>query len=170
VTLDLLNSLSAKKAQTEFFRCCGSTRWARQMTERRPFHNEAELSRVAEELWNILTPHDWKEAFSQHPRIGDLEQLRAKFAHANRWADAEQAGALGASDDVLSRLAEGNRLYETKFGFIFIVCATGKRAEEMLGMLEQRLNNTPVRELRIAADEQCKITRIRLEKLLQERR
>jgi len=94
--------------------------------------------------------------------------MRAKFAHTNRWAEAEQAGSLGASDEVLSRLAEGNRLYERKFGFIFIVCATGKSAEEMLSVLEERLTNEQLRELQIASGEQCKIMNIRLEKLLQE--
>jgi len=121
---------------------------------------------VAGETWNKLTPGDWKEAFSHHPKIGDIKSLRQKFASTAQWAEGEQSGVAQTSERVLRELAEGNNLYEAKFGYIFIVCATGKGAEEMLEMLNRRLSNYPEEEIRIAAEEQRKITRLRLEKLL----
>jgi 2-oxo-4-hydroxy-4-carboxy-5-ureidoimidazoline decarboxylase len=137
------------------------------MASARPFADLPELLSEAERVWNALGPADWLEAFSHHPRIGDL---RAKFGTPDprvaKWAAQEQKGAAGASEETLRRLADGNAAYERKFGYIFLVCATGKTAEEMLGLLESRLGNEPGRELGIAASEQAKITRIRLEKLL----
>lgn len=136
------------------------------MIERRPFKDAGHLFAVAGETWNNLKPGDWKEAFSHHPKIGDVNALREKFASTATWASGEQSGVSGAADETLKRLAEGNAEYERKFGYIFIVCATGKSAEEMLEMLEMRLKNPEDQELKIAAAEQAKITRIRLEKLL----
>lgn len=136
------------------------------MAERRPFRAASQLPTVGEEIWQSLSPDDWKEAFSHHPKIGDIHTLRAKFANTKDWAEGEQAGVKSASNDVLQRLAEANRQYEEKFGYIFIVCATRKSAEEMLRLLRERLNNDPSAELPIAAEEQRKITRLRLEKIL----
>ncbi|HEV8539220.1 MAG TPA: 2-oxo-4-hydroxy-4-carboxy-5-ureidoimidazoline decarboxylase [Bacteroidota bacterium] len=174
MTLEKINSLSPRDAVTLFRQCCGSLRWAQAMGERRPFGDEQQLFGVAEEVWDALAHDDWKEAFARHPRIGDIKSLRKKFTRpsperegaALEWAKGEQAGAEGASEKVLKALVEGNNLYEAKFGFIFIVCATGKSAEEMLSILNQRLSNMPTEEIRTAANEQAKITRIRLEKLL----
>jgi len=161
-----LNSLSDEAAFDALQRCCGATAWAQGMLARRPFTDADQLMQAAEELWAGMTPHDILEAFQHHPRIGDVESLRKKFASTAAWASGEQAGVNQASEAVLQALAEGNRAYEARFGYIFIVCATGKSAAEMLEILQSRLPNPPALELRIAAGEQAKITRIRLEKLL----
>lgn len=136
------------------------------MAQRFPFQNQAELFAAAEEIWFKLLPNDWLEAFAHHPKIGDLNSLRAKFASTRQWAEGEQARVSTASEEVLRALAEGNAQYENKFGYIFIVCATGKSAEEMLTILQSRLSNEHATELYLAAVEQSKITKIRLEKLL----
>lgn len=162
-----LNALPVAEAQDELRRCCGASRWVAAMAARRPFPDPAALYTAADQDWAALGPDDWREAFAHHPRIGDKEALRARFASTSQWAAGEQTGVGAASEDVLEALARGNRDYEARFGHIFIVCATGKSAEEMLGMLNARLGNEPERELRVAAVEQARITRIRLEKLLQ---
>ena len=166
MTLEKINTLSLRDAQTLFQRCCGSPRWVRTMTQRRPFATTDELFSVAETVWNNLSEDDWKEAFAQHPRIGDIKELRRKFTSTADWAEGEQAGVRQTSEKVLKALYEGNNLYEAKFGYIFIVCATGKSAGEMLTLLNERLDNFPKDEIRIAAGEQAKITRLRLEKVL----
>jgi 2-oxo-4-hydroxy-4-carboxy-5-ureidoimidazoline decarboxylase len=168
MTLNTLNSLFESALISEFTRCCGSMQWVQHMLARRPFISVEAMLKVADEIWWSLTEADWKEAFSHHPRIGDVEALRMKFASTAHWALLEQAGAKRASEVTLAALAEGNRQYEQKFGYIFIVCATGKSAEEMLAILNSRLPNAPNIEIRIAAAEQAKITRLRLEKLLAE--
>lgn len=126
-----------------------------------------ELLEDAEAQWYECSPDDWKEAFSHHPRIGDVESLTKKFASTAQWASGEQSGVNAASGKTIEELAEGNRLYEEKFGYIFIVCATGKSAEEMLSLLQARLPNVPTEEIEIAAEEQNKITKLRLQKLLE---
>ena len=166
MTLEQLNSLSVGDARSEFLRCCGSKHWAREMTTRRPFRDTNELHSTAEEVWINLTPKDWKEAFAHHPKIGDIKSLRKKFGSTAQWASGEQAGIKSTPEKVVKALADGNKLYEAKFGYIFIVCATGKSAEEMLTMLKTRLDNYPNDELKIAAGEQAKITRLRLAKIL----
>jgi 2-oxo-4-hydroxy-4-carboxy-5-ureidoimidazoline decarboxylase len=163
--LEVVNALPEDAARAAFLKCCGSTRWAAAMIARRPFADGPALFDAARKIWNDLTPADWLEAFAAHPRIGDLDSLRAKFASTAAWSASEQAGVAGAADDVLRALAEGNRRYEAKFGYIFLVCATGKTAAEMLALLEQRLDHDAAEELRIAAAEQEKITRLRLERL-----
>jgi 2-oxo-4-hydroxy-4-carboxy-5-ureidoimidazoline decarboxylase len=120
----------------------------------------------AEEQWYECTEADWLEAFTHHPKIGDIDSLKKKFASTATWAAGEQSGAAAASQKVLEDLAKGNDDYEKKFGFIFIVCATGKTAEEMLQLLQDRLPNKKEDELKIAMDEQNKITKLRLEKLI----
>lgn len=166
MTLSELNGSDAGAATTELLRCCGSRRWAGQVASSRPFPTREALFETAEKIWNRLGPSDWLEAFSHHPRIGDVASLRTKFAATSSWASDEQKGAANASEQVLSRLADGNAAYERKFSHIFLVCATGKTAEQMLTLLETRLENDPETEIRVAAAEQAKITRIRLEKLL----
>ena len=167
LVLTRLNQLTGEQAREQFFVCCGSTRWAEQMQVQRPFQGVDELLQAAETVWSQLAREDWLEAFSHHPKIGDLDSLREKFTATRNWAAREQAGVDKGSESVLNELAEGNRQYEARFGHIFIVCATGKSAAEMLGMLKERLNNNPSTELPIAAREQLKITQIRLRKLLQ---
>jgi 2-oxo-4-hydroxy-4-carboxy-5-ureidoimidazoline decarboxylase len=164
--LSRLNSQPLDDAREALRRCCGASRWVDAMAGRRPFADAAALFAAAEEVWAGLGPSDWSEAFAHHPRIGDKEALRQRFATTRQWAAGEQAGVSAASEDVLEALAQGNRDYEARFGHIFIVCATGKGAEEMLGLLRARLGNDRETEQRIAAAEQAKITRIRLEKLL----
>ncbi|HSP81662.1 MAG TPA: 2-oxo-4-hydroxy-4-carboxy-5-ureidoimidazoline decarboxylase [Myxococcaceae bacterium] len=161
-----LNALPPEEASAELLRCCGSTRWAEAMMRARPFRNVAHLLVEAESLWEIMGPEDWLEAFRHHPRIGDLSRLRERYAATSAWSTQEQKGVVGADESVLQGLAEGNRAYEERFGFLFLVCATGKSAEEMLALLRERLKNEPEQELRIAAAEQGRILRIRLEKLL----
>jgi 2-oxo-4-hydroxy-4-carboxy-5-ureidoimidazoline decarboxylase len=161
-----VNALPLEEARAELLRCCGSTRWADGMARTRPWRDAEQVHQEAQWLWEQTGPEDWHEAFKHHPRIGDVDQLRARFAATAQWSSQEQSGMQGANEEVLQGLAEGNRAYEERFGFIFLVCATGKTAEEMLELLRARLNNPPEEELRIAAAEQGKIMRIRLEKLL----
>ena len=163
--LDRLNALDAAGAIAGFLRCCGSRRWADRMVEARPFASEAELLRAADAADRALEPDDWLEAFAAHPKIGDLGALRAKFASTATWAAGEQAGVAWASEATLHALAEGNRDYEARFGHRFIVCATGKTADEMLALLRGRLGNAPDLERTIATGEQAAIHRIRLRKL-----
>jgi 2-oxo-4-hydroxy-4-carboxy-5-ureidoimidazoline decarboxylase len=147
-------------------RCCGASRWVVGVNGRRPFRDAASVFAAARDVFAELTEPDWLEAFRHHPRIGDIDSLRKKFATTREWAAGEQSGAAGAAEETLQALAEGNHLYEERFGFIFIICATGKSADEMLQLLRARLPNERSMELRLAAAEQEKITHLRLEKLL----
>lgn len=161
-----LNALSPDEAAAAFARCCGATRWVRAMVAARPFASRTHLFGEAERVWWHLGDADWREAFEHHPRIGaDPAALRAKFAATAEWSAREQAGVADADEDTLAALAEANREYEARFGHIFIVCAAGLDADEMLARLRERLDDSPENELRIAAGEQAKITRLRLEKL-----
>ena len=162
VNLDRINALPGEEARREFAKCCGSTSWARRMADHRPFGTEEELMNTAGRIWWELGEKDWKEAFSHHPMIGDVSELRKRFAGTADLSESEQSGEDGADDATLEALAKGNRDYAKRFGFIFIVCATGKSAREMLELLRERIGNAPEREIRIAAEEQEKITRIRL--------
>jgi 2-oxo-4-hydroxy-4-carboxy-5-ureidoimidazoline decarboxylase len=166
MTLDELNRLPTAEAHATFERCCGARAWVERMCAARPFASRAALLAAADAACEALDEGDWREAFAQHPRIGDIDALRTRFATTATWAAGEQRGAAGADEAVLQALAAGNRAYEARFGHIFIVCATGKGADEMLAALRERIHNPPERELGVAAEEQMKITRIRLEKLL----
>jgi len=159
------NRMPSEDASAALLRCCGSRRWAEQMLARRSFASTADLFAAADEIWGRLDRDDWLEAFAAHPRIGDLDGLRKKFATTADWASHEQSGVAAAGENTLRQLADGNRRYEERFGYIFIVCATGKSAGEMLEILNERLQNAPEKELAVAAGEQAKITRLRLEKL-----
>lgn len=135
------------------------------MLARRPFGTEEALLQAARDVWFGLSNADWKEAFSHHPKIGDRESLRHRFAATRHLSEREQAGVEAASDEVLTALANANRDYENTFGHIFIVCAAGRTADEILGMLRDRMENDPHIEIRIAAEEQAKITDLRLRAL-----
>ena len=163
--LEKLNRAAPEIAESRFLDCCGSRSWAREMTAARPFADAAALLEKAEQIWQNLEAEDWIEAFAAHPKIGVRTDARqsAQFA---KWSHTEQSGAHAAADAVLAGLDEANRLYEKTFGYIFIVCATGKSAEEMLDLCRRRLTNDADAEIRIAADEQRKITEIRLKKLV----
>ncbi len=164
--LDQLNKLPSEDAQAEFLKCCGCKSWARAMTKARPFENANHLLNEADRIWWSLDPADWLEAFRAHPKIGEKKAAAAQSEQAQNWSAQEQSGTQNAPADTMLLLAEGNRKYEQRFGFIFIVCATGKSSEEMLAVLNNRLGNDRDTEIRTAAEEQRKITRLRLEKLL----
>ena len=155
-----LNSLPAVAARSALGRCCGARRWVDTMLAARPFASDAELWATAERVWWGLGRADWLEAFAAHPRIG------ARVGAGMDWARREQAGAAGAAEATLAALAQGNVTYEERFGHVFLISATGKTADEMLGALRGRLTNDPATELRVAAEEQAKITRLRLDKLV----
>jgi 2-oxo-4-hydroxy-4-carboxy-5-ureidoimidazoline decarboxylase len=173
--LDDLNALDADAAARELLRCCGSSRWAQRMTASRPFASVETMVAVADKCWAALDAADWLEAFAAHPRIGAGGAGRAGRAGragaaggaSGDWAAQEQAGVADAADGILRKLADANRDYEARFGYIFIVCATGKSAAKMLDMLEGRIGNDPDAEIHIAAGEQQKITRLRLMKLVE---
>jgi 2-oxo-4-hydroxy-4-carboxy-5-ureidoimidazoline decarboxylase len=165
--LETLNRKSASEAAEDLKRCCGSRVWVEKMLSQRPFQSVDEIFSAADDIWFKLAPEDWLEAFAHHPRIGgNVEALRAKFASTASWAENEQKGVSQATEDVLHALSKLNDDYFEKYGYIFIVCATGKSAQEMLDILKSRLPNDKDHELKVAAGEQAKITKIRLEKLI----
>ncbi len=166
MTLDALNRLSEADATTAFTQCCTAQRWVERMVIDRPFESLDEMLEISDRIWEECDVEDFMEAFEGHPRIGDVESLAKKYANTKGWAGGEQKGVEGADRDVIERLAKGNADYEERFGHIFIVCATGKTAAEMLALLEARMDNDPEHELQVAAGEQNRITRIRLKKLL----
>ena len=166
MTVQELNSLPYHEAVKQLTICCGSSKWVEMMTNLRPFLNRTELLDAAKKTWFSLTNQDWLEAFEHHPKIGDLESLRNKFQETAEFSLSEQNGLNDVSEDILIQLEKGNRLYENKFGYIFIVCASGKNAEEILALLQARINNDPKEELLIATNDQNEITILRIEKLL----
>ncbi len=167
--LGVLNALSNDEAVAALMRCCGSTRWAKAMAKRRPFTSLGHVLGASEETWWKLGDGDYREAFTHHPEIGaDIALLRERYAATATWSAGEQAGVAAASEVTLQALAQGNRTYKERFGHVFLVCATGKSAAEMLALLEERIDNSPENELRVAAGEHVKITSVRLKKWLDE--
>ena len=164
--LNQLNTISASQAEAEFLKCCGSQKWAQQMSQRRPFADISDLLTNAHSIWWSLDGADWLEAFSHHPKIGEKQAAAAQSSAARAWSEQEQSQASAAAPETLEKLAQANRDYERQFGYIFIVCATGKSSAEILSLLQERLKNSPESELPIAAAEQAKITELRLLKLL----
>ncbi len=164
--LGRFNNQPREEAVLALLACCGSTVWANAMADARPFASVEAVLESADAIWSRLGPADYLEAFEAHPRIGEKKAEKTHGERAQSWAENEQSGVRAAADDALLALAEANRLYDQKFGHIFIVCATGKTAPEMLGILQSRMFNEPAAELLVAAEEQRKITRLRLEKLL----
>ena len=163
MTLEEFNALPPAKSEAVLLDCFGCLRWVKGVTAQRPFEDVQELYEAAEDHWEGLERDDWLEAFSHHPQIGE-KAVTGSESH-RRWSEGEQAGTRVATEDLKTQLARGNRAYSDKFGYIFMVCATGKSAEEMLALLEQRLQNEPARELPIAAEQQRQISRLRLRKL-----
>jgi 2-oxo-4-hydroxy-4-carboxy-5-ureidoimidazoline decarboxylase len=164
--LERINQASTSEAESMFEDCCGSRTWASMMTMVRPFTSEDEVINIAAAVWNdqqIVQADDWLEAFAAHPKIGETKAGKTQF---NEWSAGEQAGMTSADERLKQELAEANREYFEKFGFIFIVCASGKSGEEMLALCRERLANDREAEFTIAAAEQQKITEIRLKKLL----
>ncbi|MEP7170272.1 MAG: 2-oxo-4-hydroxy-4-carboxy-5-ureidoimidazoline decarboxylase [Bacteroidota bacterium] len=157
--------MTIQKFKKDLFQCCGSTEWINRLAEKHPFSSIEELKKESDNIWFSLNEKDWLEAFKHHPKIGDVKSLEKKFASTKEWASNEQSGINTASQNVLTELKELNDEYEKKFGYIFIVCATGKSAVEMLSVLKSRLKNSPEEEIKIAANEQNKITHLRIDKL-----
>ena len=163
--LDAWNNADESGATGAMLSCCGAHRWAEQMVALRPIANIAELSEAADRVWATMGEPDWMEAFACHPRIGERKAAAAS-EKATAWSVQEQAGTSSAATNVMRELAEGNAQYEQRFGFTYIVCATGRSADEMLAILERRLANDRVAELKEAAEQQRQILQIRLGKWL----
>ncbi len=136
------------------------------MVSARPFSSDEHCTTQADAIWSELSEGDFLQAFEGHPKIGDVNSLKAKYADTKALAAGEQSSVDEADDSVIQALAEGNARYDQRYGFIFIVCATGKSATEMLALLEARLHNSREDELVNAAEEQRKIFQLRLKKLL----
>jgi 2-oxo-4-hydroxy-4-carboxy-5-ureidoimidazoline decarboxylase len=161
-----LNALGPNEARAALARCCGARRWIEAMLARRPFASMPALLSAADQESLALSPSDVLDAFSHHPEIGaNLDELRQKFRSTATWSASEQARVADADEATLVALRDGNRAYRQRFGYLFIVCASGKSAAEMLALLRARLENDPETELRVAAAEQAQIARLRLEKL-----
>jgi 2-oxo-4-hydroxy-4-carboxy-5-ureidoimidazoline decarboxylase len=164
MTITIFHNLDPSQKKALLYQCCGSSSWVQKMLDVQPVENLSDIIKYAEEKWYECNEADWKEAFLHHPQIGDIDALRQKFS-SDQFAGNEQSSINKASEKSLQLLAEGNKQYVEKFGYIFIVCATGKSAEEMLSILAKRLQNAPHDEIKIAMEEQNKITKLRLEKL-----
>lgn len=165
MTIAEFDHLDVEEKKKLLHSCCGSSTWVNKMISALPAEDLVDLLEIAEEQWYACQEADWREAFSHHPKIGDLDSLKEKYDTTANWAEGEQSSVKQASEQTLEQLGEGNQVYEQRFGYIFIVCATGKSADEMLQLLNQRLYNNPEVEIQIAMEEQLKITRLRLEKL-----
>lgn len=165
MSLEELNALPDDQAEARFRDCCAADIWVHGMVANRPYASYDALLEQSRRLWPALSDDDWLQAFEAHPKIGDVNSLRKKYARTRSLASGEQSGARGAPEAILQRLKAGNDEYLQRFGFIFIVCATGKSAREMLELLEARLPNTREEEIDNAAREQAKITELRLERL-----
>ena len=163
--LEQLNSMPHDEAVKALLECCGSKRWAEQVATARPYTSLENLIANANDIWWSLQHDDWLEAFRSHPKIGEKKAAASVSDKSHQWSGQEQAGVATASRETVDALAALNWAYEQKFGFIFIICATGKKSEEMLESLKKRLENDAETELPIAAAEQSKITELRLKKL-----
>ena len=155
------NDLPGDEAVGELLAVCHSRRWAKQVAAGRPYADVAELQRAADEVWTQLDPDDWREAIEAHPRIGE------RGGGSADWSRQEQAGVGAAGEDVQAAIARGNAEYERRFGHVFLISAAGRSAEEILANLQARLDNDPDTELRVAAEEHRRITRLRIERLVQ---
>ncbi len=158
-----LNALSHADLHATFERCCGALTWVGKMVDAAPFVDEADLRRAAEEAFAALEVPDWLQAFAHHPRIGDVSRLRERFKASGVLSEKEQGTAMASANEaIIQRLFELNQAYEQRHGHIFIVCATGKSAAEMLALLEARIDLEVGEELTNCAREQAKITHLRL--------
>lgn len=159
------NALDAAEAAREVLPCCGSRVWAESLANHRPFATADELFASSDAIWWALVERDWREAFDSHPRIGQ-QHAKSATAESLNWSSEEQHAAMALDEAVKAALAEGNRLYEERFGRIFIVCASGRSAAEILEILERRMQNPPDVELQEAAEQQRQITQLRLRRWL----
>lgn len=165
-TLEWLNSLQRAQAIDELLRCCGSRWWCQQVADARPFGQSVDLTTAADVAFDAMPKEAWLEAIRRHPKIGDFQSLKMKFTGNREWSAGEQSAAVAASEETLRSLAAANLAYEQRFGYLFVICATGKSAQEMLDSLETRLHNDPTTELQVATSQQRMITHLRLAKLL----
>jgi 2-oxo-4-hydroxy-4-carboxy-5-ureidoimidazoline decarboxylase len=161
------NSASTEDAVREILPCCGSTAWARQIANGRPFADLEALLAASDRIWLSLEPDDWLEAFRSHPRIGESASNGGATARSASWSQQEQSNVATAENQLQRELAEGNRAYEQKFRRVFVVCATAKSAAEILAILRRRMHNDGDTELREAAEQQRQITQLRLKKWLE---
>jgi 2-oxo-4-hydroxy-4-carboxy-5-ureidoimidazoline decarboxylase len=167
LTIAELDAIQPSDFVAHIERCCGSSRWVAEMQNRRPYKDATTLHQTADQVWASMHREDILEAFSHHPQIGaNVASLREKFSNTAAWSASEQSGVAAADEGTLQSLAKANQAYVNKFGYIFIVCASGQTAASMLAMLQERLSNDPAVELKIAAAEQAKIMHLRLNKLL----
>jgi 2-oxo-4-hydroxy-4-carboxy-5-ureidoimidazoline decarboxylase len=165
--LEQWNEADPATALAALMACCGARRWAAALVARRPFANTEELHGAADDAWHTMLEPDWLEAFACHPRIGERSQPHPN-SQSSTWSSQEQASIQTAPSNTLSALAQSNAAYERKFGFTYIVCATGKAPEEMLAILHRRLAGDRESELRNAAEQQREIMHIRLRKWLEQ--
>jgi 2-oxo-4-hydroxy-4-carboxy-5-ureidoimidazoline decarboxylase len=166
--LSIWNLLPANEAAEQILPCCGSRAWANGMASSRPMEDVATLLATSDRIWRDLSAADWLEAFHSHPRIGETRGSLESSTRSQNWSEQEQHRTTVSDDSLKQAIAQGNREYEQRFHRIFIICATGKSAEEILANLRQRLNNDDATELREAAEQQRQITQIRLRKWLAE--
>ncbi len=157
------NSLDASSAAREALPCCGSQAWAESLASRRPITDEATLLAASDEIWRALPEAAWHEAFNSHPRIGQKKAISQATTESLRWSAKEQQNV---NPDDATKLEEANRRYEQKFHRISIICATGKSSAEILAILESHMNNDDPAELHDAAEQQRRITHLRLQKWL----
>ncbi len=163
-TLADWNQLPEAEALAPVLSCCGSNAFATAVTHERPYSDMNSLLAKADDIWWSLAEGDWLEAFACHPCIGESA---ANASHQfSAWSTEEQSKARSAAESVLDAISRKNRKYEARHGFIFIVCASGRSAEELLAILDRRLNNTTEVELQEAAEQQRQITHLRIRKWL----
>ncbi len=165
-TLDEFNKLDTQQACQQLLCCCTAQRWAEQLAELRPFDSIEELLTQSDTIWQKMQEADFLQAFDGHPQIGDVNTLKEKYRHTQASASHEQSAVNDADDATIEALATANKAYLEKFGFIFIVFATGKSAKQMLDLLNARLPNSREQELINASQEQNKITHLRLSNLI----
>ena len=164
--VEKLNRLAPDEARKVLLDCCGSTRWAERVAANRPYWDVGQCLIIGERIWKELERSDWLEAFRAHPKIGERKAEAVVSQKAQNWSEGEQSRASDAASETLTALAAANREYEARFGFIFIVCASGKTADEMLALLRGRMENDTETELQVAAGEQWLITQLRIKKFL----
>ena len=167
MNLEDLNHCDIKQAHIELLKCCGSSLWTEKMLAVRPYNSVSHLLELAGQIWSDLGEVDYLEAFAAHPKIG-ASKPSDNAKNTESWTNKEQAGMMSADEQTKLKLKTENQKYAEKFGYIFIVCATGKSASEMLELLRTRLKNSPGTELKIATGEQMKITNLRLNKMLRD--
>jgi allantoicase len=165
--LERFNRLSLAEARKALLACCGAKKWVEQMLRQRPFPDLPYVLATADKAWAALDRKDWLEAFRHHPPIGERRAQEPQSETARKWSAAEQSAAQPGAPEKLAALAAANAAYNAKFGHVFLICATGKTTDAILSNLQQRMKNDPQTELSLGAEEQRKIARLRLEKLLE---